>query len=83
MSDDGVLHILEERIKGIIASIKDKRERLMFSRPPSRLRHTRGQNGTGLVTVATCPICGREYRVHRGWPNQQCGRHLKMRRSRT
>jgi len=57
-----------------------------------RLKGTRTQNGTGIVKVMDCPVCGKTFRLppgsgrmvkhgeRHGWPTNQCGRHAQMKK---
>lgn len=55
------------------------------------LKKTRTRNGTGIVKVKDCPICGKTFRLQPGagrlvkhgtrygQPTNQCGAHAQMR----
>lgn len=80
---DSVIEAIRQRmnqVTGILGSIRNKREAFMRSRPEVRITHRRGRNGNGIVKTAVCR-CGRRYVVRDGWPNDQCGRHVSMRKA--
>ena len=57
-----------------------------------RLKATRTRNGTGIVKVMDCPVCGKTFRLppgsgrmvkqgtRYGWPTSQCGAHAQMKK---